>query len=339
MLNRRHALAGALSATVPGIVVAQPSAQTTASLNDRLTGDLSPVHDPCIIKQGATYHLFCTSQANQPPGLIHWRTSPDLVTWTLVGAVMPALPDWAQKEVPGTRGAWAPDISLINGRYHLYYALSTFGKNRSVIALQTTATLDRSDPAFGWRDEGVVLGSKSGDDFNAIDANIVTAPDGRVWMSLGSFWTGLKLIEIDPATGKPKAGAELTSIAARPHPDAIEAPYIVQRDGWFYLFASFDFCCRGADSSYYTVVGRSKAVAGPYVDREGKPMLKGGGFIVLHADLDPAKRFKGPGHVAVLRDGPRDYIVYHAYDARKGGVPTLRIQRLAWTDDGWPVAV
>ncbi|MEJ2815226.1 arabinan endo-1,5-alpha-L-arabinosidase [Caulobacter sp. CCG-8] len=339
MLTRRHALAGALSATLPGIAAAQASAQTTASLNDRMTGDLSPVHDPCIIKQGATYHLFCTSQANQPPGLIHWRTSPDLVTWTLAGAVMPALPDWAQKEVPGTHGAWAPDISLINGRYHLYYALSTFGKNRSVIALQTTATLDRSDPAFGWRDEGVVLASKSGDDFNAIDANIVTGPDGRVWMSLGSFWTGLKLVEIDPATGKPKAGAELTSIAARPHPDAIEAPYIVQRDGWFYLFASFDFCCRGADSSYYTVVGRSKAVAGPYVDRLGKPMLKGGGFIVLHADLDPAKRFKGPGHVAVLRDGARDYIVYHAYDAKTGGVPTLRIQRLAWTDDGWPVAV
>lgn len=335
MLTRRHALAGALSATVPGIV----AAQAAPSLNDRMTGDLSPVHDPCIIKQGATYHLFCTSQANQPPGLIHWRTSPDLVTWTLAGAVMLALPDWAQKEVPGTRGAWAPDISLINGRYHLYYALSTFGKNRSVIALQTTATLDKSDPAFGWRDEGVVLASKPGDDFNAIDANIVAAPDGRVWMSLGSFWTGLKLIEIDPATGKPKPGAELASIAARPHPDAIEAPYIVQRDGWFYLFASFDFCCRGADSSYYTVVGRSKTVGGPYVDRDGKAMLKGGGFIVLHADLDQTKRFKGPGHVAVLRDGARDYIVYHAYDARKGGAPTLRIQRLAWTEDGWPVAV
>jgi arabinan endo-1,5-alpha-L-arabinosidase len=336
MLTRRHALAGGLCTAS---LAAPAAALATASLNDRMTGNLSPVHDPCIIKQGATYHLFCTSQASERPGLIHWRTSPDLVTWTLVGAVMPALPDWAQKEVPGTRGAWAPDISLINGRYHLYYALSTFGKNRSVIALQTTATLDRSDPAFGWRDEGVVLASKSSDDFNAIDPNIVATGDGRIWMSFGSFWSGLKLIELDPVTGKPKPGAALTALAARPRPDAIEAPYIIERDGWLYLFASFDFCCRGADSSYYTVVGRSKTIAGPYVDRNGKAMLKEGGLIVLHADLDPAKRFKGPGHVAILRDGGRDYIVYHAYDARKAGIPTLRIQPLAWSDDGWPVAV
>lgn len=333
MLTRRHAVAGGLcTASLAGPAPA-------ASLNDRMTGDLSPVHDPCIIRQGGTYHLFCTSQANQKPGLIHWRTSPDLAAWTLVGAVMPALPDWAQGKVPGVRGAWAPDISLINGRYHLYYALSTFGKNRSVIALQTTATLDRADPAFGWRDEGVVFASGPGDDFNAIDPNIVATGDGRVWMSFGSFWSGLKLLEIDPATGKPRPGAALAAIAARPRPSAIEAPCIVERDGWFYLFVSFDFCCRGVDSTYYTVVGRSKAVAGPYVDRDGKAMMKGGGFIVLHADLDPARRFKGPGHVAVLRDNGGDHIVYHAYDARKGGVPTLRIQPLGWTDDGWPLAL
>ena len=336
MLTRRHALASGLCTAG----LATPAATlAAASLNDRMTGNLSPVHDPCIIRQGSTYHLFCTSQASEKPGLIHWRTSPDLVTWTLVGAVMTALPDWAQKEVPGTRGAWAPDISLINGRYHLYYALSTFGKNRSVIALRTTSTLDRADPAFGWRDEGVALASKSSDDFNAIDPNIVATADGRVWMNFGSFWSGLKLVEIDPATGKPKPGAPLTALATRPRPDAIEAPYIIERDGWFYLFASFDFCCRGADSSYYTVVGRSKDVAGPYVDRNDKAMMKEGGLIVLHADLDPAKRFRGPGHVAILRDAGRDYIVYHAYDARKAGIPTLRIQPLAWTDDGWPVAV
>jgi len=341
MLTRRHALAGGLwTATLAAPVAPLMAASPAASLNDRMMGDLSPVHDPCIIKQGGTYHLFCTSQANQKPGLIHWRTSPDLVTWTLVGAVMPALPHWATSAVPGTRGAWAPDISLINGRYHLYYSLSTFGKNRSVIALQTTATLDRFDPAFGWRDDGVVLSSKSSDDFNAIDANIITTADGRVWMSFGSFWSGLKLIEIDPATGRPKPDARPTAIASRPRPGAVEAPCIIERGGWFYLFASYDFCCRGVDSTYYTVVGRAKAVTGPYVDRNGKAMImKDGGLIVLHADLDPAKRFKGPGHVAVLRDTGRDYIVHHAYDSTKGGVPTLRIQPLAWSADGWPVAV
>ena len=103
--------------------------------------------------------------------------------------------------------------------------------------------------------------------------------------------------------------------------------------------ASYDFCCRGVNSSYYTVVGRSKAITGPYVDRDGKAMMKGGGLQVLHADLDEDRRFVGPEHNSILREGGVDHIVYHAYDRRQNGRPTLRIQRLAWTPDGWPVAL
>jgi arabinan endo-1,5-alpha-L-arabinosidase len=333
MFTRRQAIAGGLAALAP------VGARAADSLNDRLRGDLSPVHDPCIIRQGGLYHLFSTSQVGEGAGLIHWRTSPDLETWTLAGAVMPQMPDWGPKAVPGTRGAWAPDIALIGDRYHLYYSLSTFGKNRSAIGLQTTATLDRADPAFGWRDDGLVFASKSTDDFNAIDPNLVQGQDGRWWMTFGSFWSGLKQIEIDPATGKPPLGAVLAPVASRPRPGAVEAPYVIARDGWFYLFASYEFCCRGTASTYYTVVGRAKEVGGPYLDRDGRGLMDGGGFLVLHADLDKTRRFKGPGHVAVLHDRGRDYIVYHAYDVQKRGAPTLRIQQLAWTDDGWPLAV
>ncbi len=309
------------------------------SFPDGLAGDIWPVHDPCIIRAGDTYHLFCTSQANAGKGLIHWRTSLDLITWTFKGAVMPAFPDWVTKAVPGTKGAWAPDIACVNGRYLLYYAASTFGANLSVIGLMTTPTLDTSDAAFGWTDEGLVIASSVHDDYNAIDPNHVVDADGRHWLALGSFWTGLKLVELDPLTNKPKDARALVSLARRPAPDAVEGAFIIRKAGFYYLFASYDFCCRGVNSSYYTVVCRSKDVQGPYVDRDGRKMTNNGGFLVLHADLDPTKRFKGPGHCAILQDGNADYIVYHAYDSLNGGRPQLRIQTLAWTPDGWPVAV
>lgn len=304
-----------------------------------LTGNVAPVHDPAIIKDGDTYHLFTTGNLKDKEGLIGWRTSPDLRNWTLQQPVFAAIPDWAKQAVPGTRGLWAPDIVRAGDGYRLYYSASTFGKNRSAIGLATTPTLDRIAPGFGWVDQGLVWQSTAEDDYNAIDPNIFIDDDGRHWMSFGSFWSGLKLVELDPATGKPLPGAKLTAIAARSRPGAVEAPFIVKRDGWYYLFASYDFCCRGADSSYYTVVGRAKAVTGPYADRDGEAMTDGGGLLVLHADLDEGKRFVGPGHNAILRDGAADYIVYHAYDKRAGGKPTLRIQRIGWTPDGWPVAL
>lgn len=325
----------ALVGTVPQTAPAPP-----ASINARLTGDLSPVHDPAIIKQDGVYYLFTTTQEKDGGGLIHIRSSTDLVTWKRSGAVFDRMPDWTKQTVPGTVGIWAPDVAKVGDRYRVYYSISTFGKNRSAIGLATNATLDPASPDYAWRDEGVVFTSDSGDDFNAIDPNLFVDDDGSQWMSFGSFWSGIKLFRIDPATGKRAAGDDqLHAIARRPSPGAVEAPFIVKRDGWYYQFVSFDFCCRGAKSTYFTVVGRSKAIIGPYLDYKGRSMTKGGGLVALHASLDDSKRFVGPGHVAILRDGARDYIVHHAYDTTKDGAPTLRIQPLGWTPDGWPVAL
>lgn len=337
--TRRLALGGAVALGAVGLAAVRAVADP--SLNDSLTGDLSPVHDPCIIREGNTYHLFCTSQMREGKGLIAWRTSPDLRAWTLKGGVMQAFPDWVMQAIPDTRGAWAPDISFVNNEFRLYYAASLFGKNQSVVGLMTTPTLDTSRADFGWKDQGLVVATHPGDNFNAIDPNLIVDAKGRHWLALGSFWSGLKLVALDPATGKPKENKpDFLSLAERETPDAIEGAFIIRKGEWYYLFASYDFCCRGVNSTYYTVAGRSKDVKGPYVDRDGKKMLNGGGgFLVLNADMDPAKRFKGPGHCAILQDTDADYIVYHAYDAQNNGRPTLRIQKLNWTADGWPVAV
>lgn len=308
------------------------------SINERMAGDITPVHDPSIIRAGDAYYVFSTSQAGEAPGLIHIRTSKDLTTWTRAGAVFPAIPDWASKAIRGTKGIWAPDISFVNGVYRLYYSVSTFGSNTSAIGLATTPTLDPSSPDYRWTDQGEVISSKTHDGYNAIDPNLVVDREGGQWLAFGSFWTGLKLVKLDPATGKPAPGdPRIYPLAQRARPDAIEAPFIIEHGGFYYLFASFDFCCRGADSSYFTVVGRAKEVTGPYLDYDGKPMMQGYAQVVLHGDLDKTRRFRGPGAPGVARVGGRELMVWHAYDARNKGAPTLRLAPIGWTADGWPV--
>lgn len=305
-------------------------------LNERMAGDIGPVHDPAIIKQGDTYYLFSTSQESEGKGLIHVRTSRDLVSWTRVEPVFATMPEWARAAVPRTAGIWAPDISKTGDEYRLYYSISTFGRNRSAIGLVTTPSL--ANPV--WTDKGAVMRSDSGDDFNAIDPNVFNDGEGRQWMAFGSFWTGIKMVRLDPATGLRSAeDGTIHSLARRRNPGAVEAPFVIRRGDYYYLFVSFDFCCRGAKSSYYSVVGRSRSPTGPYLDRDGKDMMDGGGFLVLHAKLDESGRFAGPGHPAVLDEKGRTYIVYHAYDVQQKGRPTLRIQPLGWTGDGWPVGL
>jgi arabinan endo-1,5-alpha-L-arabinosidase len=113
---------------------------------------------------------------------------------------------------------------------------------------------------------------------------------------------------------------------------AVEAPFIVRHDGYFYLFVSFDLCCRGTHSNYRTMVGRSQHVTGPYLDESGKPMLDGGGSQLLW----PNSRWIGPGGESILQRPEGDIIVFHAYDAVTGK-PALQISTLTWAK-GWPHA-
>ncbi len=309
----------------------------------QLSGDFWGTHDPSIMKEGDTWYVFATGLA--PHGHMAIRCSQDLQVWKLCGQVFGEIPEWIRKESPGTKELWAPDISYFDGEYHLYYAYSLFGKNTSGIALATNKTLDPANPNYQWVDQGLVLRSGAGDDFNAIDPNLVIDASGQTWLAFGSFWSGIKMRRIDRATGKlSPEDSHLYALASRERPagapagtpelppnwEAIEAPFIIHHGEFYYLFVSWDLCCRGTKSTYRTMVGRSRSVTGPYVDDTGKPMLEGGGAQVLVGN----HRWLGPGGESLYVGIDQTIMVFHAYDA-VSGKPALQVSTVAWKD-GWP---
>ena len=299
-----------------------------------------PVHDPVLIRQNATYYLFGTG-----PGIAVW-SSADRKTWKREKPVFANAPAWATQAVPGFRDnhIWAPDISVHNGVYHLFYSVSAFGKNTSCIGLATSPTLDPAAPNFKWTDHGRVIQSVPGRDmWNAIDPNLIRDEAGRPWLTFGSFWAGIKLVQLRPDLTGPAQPEQWRTLARRPRnpqltdslpgDGAIEAPFLFRKGEYYYLFTSFDYCCRGPQSTYKMVVGRSKALTGPYLDKAGLPLEQGGGSLVLEGD----KNWYGVGHNAVATFDGTDYLVFHAYDAADKGRSKLRIEPLAWDTAGWPV--
>src|SRR5580693_10561644 len=270
------------------------------------------VHDPTMAKEGGTYYLFSTGD---PAGVIgngniQIRTSTNLRDWTYEGTVFAAKPAWITSTLGSIPNLWAPDISYFGGLWHLYYAGSSFGSNNSVIGLATTPTLDPHSPRYHWTDDGQVLASSTTDDYNAIDPSLVAAPSGAKYLVFGSYWSGIKLFQIDPATGKPSsASPTIYSLAQRPAPDALEGAGITYHDGYYYLFVSFDTCCAGISSTYRIMAGRSASVTGPYVDPAGTPMMNSGGMEVQGSD----EGMIGPGSSSIFTDGSRSYLVYHYY--------------------------
>lgn len=291
-------------------------------------GDVTRVHDPTMIKAGNKYYLYSTG-----PG-VSIRCSADMLVWKFCGQVFGAYPKWVLESVPGVGDLWAPDIVFHSGKYFLYYAVSSFGANQSAIGLATNVTLDPSSPEYAWVDQGEVYSSQKNNNYNAIDPNLTFDRDGNPWLVFGSFWSGIKLVQIAPTLDKPGAGAKLFNLADKPGNTAIEGAFITRRGDYYYLFVSHDFCCKGVSSTYNIKVGRASAITGPYLDRTGKPLLGGGGTLVYGG----SSRWRGPGHNSIYIENGKYYMVYHSYDADFGGTPTLRVEELLWDADDWPLS-
>jgi len=284
-------------------------------------------HDPSMV-QGADsrWYVFSTHDGVQV------RVSGDRQHWTRLGAAFPHGVALAKQYNGNPMEIWAPDVSRHHGTYFMYYAVSSFGSNNSAIGLATSATAATGS----WTDQGLVFATKTGDTINAIDPNLAVDSAGRWWLTFGSFWSGIAQIRLDPATGHRLAGdtAAPKLLASRPDlpSHAVEAPFLVQRGRWYYLFMSFDLCCQGEASSYREMVGRSLSPRGPFYDATGRALLDGGGTQIVGTH----DTYIGTGGGSVVRDRHGYELVYHYYDGLAAGLPHLALNRLEFDNDGWP---
>jgi arabinan endo-1,5-alpha-L-arabinosidase len=286
-------------------------------------------HDPsALIKDGSTYWMFTTGRgiyAAYSTDLVYWTAGPKTVfpigTW----------PSWINSAVPGFSGDfWAPDCVYMNGKYYLYYSCSTFGSSRSAIGVATSPTLDQNSPSYAWTDLGMVVSSTSSSQINAIDPAIFKNTDGRVYMTYGSFSNGIGVVELDPVSGKIKSSASVIKVAGGAGADW-EAPYLVREGNYYYLFVNRGYCCRGTNSTYRIVVGRSTSPTGPFTDRNNVNMNNGGGTQVLGT----SGRYIGPGHFGFLRENGSNFVSIHYYDGNDNGNAKLDIINMGFSG-GWP---
>ncbi len=317
-----------------------PAGGSDSLTTDSLTGNIQPIHDPSLIRQGSTWYAFTTDVIGLPAGnYLPIRCSQDKIDWTACGSIFPnAMPAWVVARVPGIIGLWAPDVSWFNGLYHVYYAGSTLGSHVSVIGLVTNTTLDSTDPAYKWVDQGEVIASRHGDDFNAIDPNIFIDADNSVWLTYGSYWTGIKQRQIDPATGKLFLGnATRYNLATRPgvYANPIEGASLIRHGSYYYLFVSVDFCCNQdvATDNYKEAVGRSTSAHGPFTDEAGTSMMSGGGTVLLQSNTEWSGT--GGGTAYIDPDSGESLLVFHALHLPENGAMYMWIKNLTWSNN-WP---
>ena len=307
--------------------------------------------DPSVIrgKDGWWYSYGTTDPLREGEGTRHLlpvSRSRDLVAWEFVGDAFTetTLPTWADT----SRGAalWAPDIRYVDGEYRLYYVVTettvTGEPNDNAIGVATAPT-----PTGPWTDAGAPVvaprrggGGEPGNFQWTFDPSHVVGPNGTEYLFYGSYYGGIWVTEL--ADGGTRATGEPAMVAID---NKYEGAYTVQRDGWWYLFASSANCCAGPTTGYSVHVGRSRDVTGPYVDREGVPLVqsRAGGTPVLAPN---GNRWVGPGHNAVATDlAGQDWIVYHAIDRTDPYLDApfginerpMLLDRLDWID-GWPTA-
>lgn len=253
-------------------------------------------------------------------------------TYGTGGSALVSDDGWTWRQgVPAPKRGAAPDVVKLADRYCLYVATSTV-QPQADIHMLWTKSLDPASPLHKWEEGGIIVSSDGVEDCNAIDPGLLLDPnDGRLWMVYGSYFGYIRLVELNPKTGKRLNPSDTPrNIAVN-----CEAATLIFHEGWYYLLATHGSCCRGADSGYNIRVGRSKRITGPYVDNLGIDMLQGGGKLLIGS----SGRVIGPGHFGIIElgHGVQKFSLHWEADLDRGGASVLDIRPLLWKD-GWPMA-
>ncbi len=271
------------------------------------------IHDPSTIAEcDGKYYTFGTGGG----GLI----SEDGWTWN------------SGADRPG--GGAAPDVMKIGDRYLCIYGATgggLGGGHAGRILTMWNKTLDPKSPDFKWTEAVEVCASDGMEDQDAIDPGMLLDPTtGRLWVSYGTYFGTIRLIELDPKTGFRVKGNKEKDIAID-----CEATDLIYRKGWYYLLGTHGTCCDGVNSTYNIVVGRSRSVEGPYLDNVNRDMFHGGGRLVIAA----GDRKAGAGHFGrtIIDEGVEVMSFHWEADFDQGGRSVLAIHPLLWKND-WPCA-
>lgn len=303
--------------------------QTTAQ-NDTIKKKRPPrpknaVHDPVMAKEGDTYYVFGTGRG------VGVKTSADRKNWENIEGVFPDTLAWWNDDIPEQKGhIWAPDIHFRDGKWHLYYSVSAWMNFNSSIGYATNETLDPNSPKFEWKDEGKVIDFRNaGEGVNCIDPNVFVDDDGKVWLFYGSYQAGLRLVELDRKTGKLFSEKPEVIIITKALGEGV---FLIKDKGWYYIFASRGRCCAGIESTYQVVMGRSKNIKGPYLNKEGKSWVDNNYTLFMAGDYEEP----GRGHNGFFTEHDTTFIVYHAYTRSAEGASLLNIKPMYIDEDLWP---
>jgi len=229
-------------------------------------------------------------------------------------------------------GGAAPDVIKIGDRYLVAYSATgggLGGGHNGRVLTMWNKTLDPKSPLFKYSEPVEVAQSDGDEDCDAIDAGLLLDPNGRLWLSYGTYFGNIRIVELDPKTGHRKDGNKAKDIAID-----CEATDLIYNDGYYYLLGTHGTCCDGVNSTYNIVCGRSKKVTGPYIDNMGRDMFHGGGKMVKSAEY----RATGAGHFGrtVIDEGCEIMSFHWEADYEKSGRSVLAVRPLLWKN-GWPV--
>ncbi|MBI4658417.1 MAG: family 43 glycosylhydrolase [Verrucomicrobia bacterium] len=271
--------------------------------------------DPSIIRVGRSYWATATTSEWAP--LFPLLHSNDLVNWSHLANVFAHSPTWSAGNY------WAPEISEFEGRFYVYYVARKKGGPLSI----AVATAPR--PEGPYEDHGPLVGQDAG----SIDPVTTTDENGKrylLWKEDGNSRKQPTPIWAQELSGDgTRLTGEMKEIIRNDAPwegSLVEGPFVVQRNGWFYLFYSGNACC-GRGCNYALGVARSKKLLGPWEKNPANPILAGN------------EKWKCPGHGSIVTHlKGRNFLLYHAYHAQdfiSVGRQAL-LDEIQWETNAWP---